>query len=49
MDEAKRLEKDGLSEDMRKGVEDDVQKMVEQAIATIDAKVASKEDDIMKV
>jgi ribosome recycling factor len=49
MDEAKRLEKDGLSEDMRKGVEDDVQKLVDQAIASIDAKVAAKEDDIMKV
>jgi len=49
MDEAKRMEKDGLSEDMRKGLEDDVQKMVDQAIATIDAKVAAKEEDIMKV
>ena len=49
MDEAKRLEKDGLSEDMRKGVEEDVQKLVDQAIATIDAKVAAKEEDIMKV
>jgi ribosome recycling factor len=34
---------------MRKGVEDDVQKLVDQAIASIDAKVAAKEDDIMKV
>ena len=49
MDEAKRMEKDGLSEDMRKGLEDDVQKMVDQAIATIDAKVSAKEEDIMKV
>jgi ribosome recycling factor len=49
MDEAKRLEKDGLSEDIRKSLEDDVQKMVDQAIATIDAKVSAKEEDIMKV
>ncbi|HAB31819.1 MAG TPA: ribosome recycling factor [Cryomorphaceae bacterium] len=49
MDEAKRLEKDGLSEDSRKAFEDDVQKMVDKYIAIVDSKVATKEDEIMKV
>jgi ribosome recycling factor len=49
MDEAKRMEKDGLSEDGRKSLEDDIQKIVDQYIASVDAKVATKEEEIMKV
>ncbi|MDG1252518.1 MAG: ribosome recycling factor [Schleiferiaceae bacterium] len=49
MDQAKRLEKDGLSEDGRKSLEEDIQKIVEQYSASVDAKVSTKEDEIMKV
>ena len=43
------MEKDGLSEDGRKSLEDDIQKIVDQYIASVDAKVATKEEEIMKV
>ena len=49
MDEAKRMEKDGLSEDNRKTLEEDIQKVVESFNSTIDKKVSLKESDIMKV
>ena len=49
MDDAKRMEKDGLSEDNRKSLEDDIQKVVESFNSTIEKRVSLKEADIMKV
>lgn len=49
MDEAKRLEKDGLSEDLRKDLEIDIQKMIDDSVASIDHRVEVKEGEIMTV
>lgn len=49
MDEVKRLEKDGLSEDRRKDVEKEVQTRIDTMVTQIDTKVSTKEVDIMKV
>jgi len=48
-DEIKKMEKDGLSEDLAKGAEVDVQKFTDTFIAKVDALIDAKEKDIMKV
>ena len=48
-DEIKKLQKDGLSEDLAKGAEADVQKITDGHIAKVDAIIDAKEKDIMKV
>ena len=49
-DKVKKLEKAGdYTEDDRKEVLDDIQKMVDQAISDIDDIVAAKEKEIMEV
>jgi len=48
-DEIKKMEKDGLSEDLAKGAEVDVQKFTDTYIAKVDALIDAKEKDIMKV
>ena len=45
----KKLQKDGLPEDMAKDKEAEIQKITDAAIAKIDEKVVSKEADIMKI
>lgn len=45
----KKLEKDGMSEDICKGAEDDVQKLTDSFIKRIDDLLAHKEAEIMKV
>jgi ribosome recycling factor len=49
MDELKKMGNDGLSEDMRKDSENDIQKMTDEYIAKCDAMFAKKENDIMTV
>ena len=49
MDEAKRMEKDGLSEDQRKDLENEIQTLVDKHITMIDARVTEKEGDILKL
>ena len=49
MDEVKRLEKDGLSEDRRKDVEIAIQSRIDTMVTQLESKVATKEIDIMKV
>ena len=49
MDEVKKMEKNGLSEDNCKTLEADIQKIVESYNETIENKVLQKETDIMKV
>jgi ribosome recycling factor len=49
MDEIKRLEKDGLSEDMAKTAQDEVQGIVDAYSAKIDKLIEAKEKDIMTV
>ena len=49
MDELKKMGNDGLSEDMRKDSENDIQKMTDDYIAKCDAMFAKKENDIMTV
>lgn len=49
MDELKKMGNDGLSEDVRKDSENDIQKMTDQYIAKCDAMFAKKETDIMTV
>jgi ribosome recycling factor len=49
MDELKKMGNDGLSEDMRKDGENDIQKMTDEYIAKCDAMFAKKENDIMTV
>jgi len=48
-DEVKKLEKDGLSEDLSKDAEDDVQKLTNQFVQKVDNEVERKEKDIMTV
>nr|WP_317631234.1 ribosome recycling factor [uncultured Flavobacterium sp.] len=45
----KKLEKDGTSEDICKGAEDDVQKLTDTYIKKVDELLAVKEAEIMKV
>jgi ribosome recycling factor len=49
MDEAKRMEKDGMSEDQRKDLEAQIQALVDKHIALIDQRVTEKEGDILKL
>jgi len=49
MDELKKMGNDGLSEDVRKDSENDIQKMTDEYIAKCDAMFAKKETDIMTV
>ena len=49
MDEAKKMEKDGLSEDNRKSLEEDIQIIVDSFNGIIEKRVFLKEADIMKV
>lgn len=49
MDELKKLGNDGLSEDLQKDYEADIQKMTDQYNSKIDAMLAKKEQDIMTV
>lgn len=48
-DEIKKLKNDGLSEDLSKSCEDDVQELTDEFIAKVDALVGAKEKDIMTV
>ena len=45
----KKLQKDGLAEDVAKDGEAQIQKIVDASIAKIDEKVVAKEADIMKI
>ena len=45
----KKLQKDGLPEDMAKDGEGQIQKIIDGAIAKVDEKVAAKEADVMKI
>lgn len=45
----KKLKKDGLSEDLAKDTEDEIQEMTNQYISLIDKHLASKEKEIMSV
>ena len=47
--EIKKLEKDGVSEDLCKKAEDDVQKLTDTFIKKIEEHLAIKEAEIMKV
>jgi ribosome recycling factor len=49
MDDAKKLEKNGLSEDERKILEKDIQDMLNKYIEKVDAILKEKEKDIMTV
>jgi ribosome recycling factor len=49
MDELKRMGSDGLSEDLRKDNENNIQKMTDDYIAKCDEMFAKKENDIMTV
>ncbi len=48
-DELKRMQKEGLSEDLEKNAEDEVQKMTDQYTEKIDSILEIKEADIMKI
>ncbi len=48
-DEAKKLEKEGLSEDETKRLEDEIQKLTDQYIEKIDKILEAKEKDIMTI
>lgn len=48
-DEIKSLLKDGLSEDMAKGAEEDIQNMTNDHIAKVDKMLALKEEEIMTI
>lgn len=45
----KKLQKDGLAEDMAKDGETKIQKIIDAAIAKVDEKAAAKEADVMKI
>jgi ribosome recycling factor len=47
--EIKKLEKEGVSEDLRKTAEDDVQKLTDNFIKKVEEHLALKEAEIMKV
>lgn len=49
IDMLKKLQKDGLPEDVLKDKETEIQKLTDAAIARVDEKVAQKEADIMKI
>lgn len=45
----KRLKKDGLSEDLAKDSEDEIQEMTDRFIATVDKHLSQKEKEVMSV
>jgi ribosome recycling factor len=50
MDSAKKMQKDGgLTEDDLKSAETQIQKLTDKYVADVDAQVASKEADVMKI
>lgn len=49
MEELKKLKRDGLAEDTEKDASNDVQKLTDQYMKTIDEMLKVKEDDIMTV
>ena len=49
IDELKKLKKDGLSEDMQKDAEDEVQKIIDSFIKKVDQLMEKKEQDIMTI
>jgi ribosome recycling factor len=49
MDETKRLEKDGLPEDMAKDLEKQIQDLTNAYVAKIEAHITEKEAEIMTV
>jgi ribosome recycling factor len=49
MEQIKKLQKDGLSKDIAKSAEDDIQSLTDSYIATIDKRCAAKEKEIMIV
>ena len=49
MDEIKQMEKDGMSEDMSKSAQAEVQSIVDEFGAKIDTLIEAKEKDIMTV
>lgn len=48
-DEIKKLQKDSISDDLAKGLEDKVQKLTDQFTSKVDSLLGTKEADIMKV
>lgn len=48
-DFTKKLKDDGLSEDRVKGIEDEVQSLTDAGVKRVDALIAAKEEDVMKV
>lgn len=48
-EELKKMEKNGLSEDLRRDAEDAVQKLTDKYNKLVDEKLAQKEKDIMKI
>lgn len=48
-DTLKQMEKDGLSEDLRRDAEDEVQKLTDKYNKMIDVQLDKKEEDIMKI
>ena len=48
-DEIKKLQKNGLSEDICKDAESNIQKLTDNHIAKVDALIEAKEKDIMTV
>jgi ribosome recycling factor len=48
-DELKKMQKEGLSEDMEKDAEDTVQKLTDKYYAQVDDLIAVKEKDIMTI
>ncbi len=48
-DAFKKMEKDGLSEDLRRDAEDEVQKLTDKYNKLIDTQLSQKEEDIMKI
>ena len=49
MEHVKKLKKDGLSEDVAKDADDEVQVMTDKFITAVDKHLASKEKEIMSV
>ena len=48
-DELKKMKKDGLSEDLEKDAESEVQKLTDDYISKIDTLLTAKEEDILKI
>jgi len=48
-DELKQMQKDGLSEDMTKSAEEEIQKMTDEFTEKVDQVIEAKEEDIMTI